>query len=186
MKDAIKIISSIVWNVHLKRTLVAVDDQPHLNFWRVIYGNFVDVAVIDWCKLFGSHNEESQPLHWKNVVPNDKHDEFREGLYDAVGVTEAEWLVYWQEIKNYRDKHAAHFDAEYLSPENNPQYPVFDWALDAVYYYYEWILDYLQVRGDLHAYPKDIRNYCERFQVQAEEAANRAIAATANMEETVQ
>ena len=31
--------------------------EPRLNFWRVTYGNFTDMAVIDWCKPFGSDSE---------------------------------------------------------------------------------------------------------------------------------
>ena len=163
----------------------AVEPSPRLNFWRVIYGNFLDVAVIDWCKLFGSDHEEHQPVHWKSVVPVERHDEFRAGLLDAIGITQAEWEKYWRKMKAYRDKQAAHFNAEYIRPENDPHYPEFDLALEAVYYYYQWILGDMQNREVRHTYPKDIRDYCQRFFEQANEAANNAINATANMQEAV-
>jgi hypothetical protein len=31
--------------------------MPSLNFWRLIYGNLLDVAVLEWCKVFGSDAE---------------------------------------------------------------------------------------------------------------------------------
>jgi hypothetical protein len=46
-----------------------------LNFWRLIYGNLMDMAVIEWCKLFGSDSEEHQPAHWKNIIPEAEHQE---------------------------------------------------------------------------------------------------------------
>jgi hypothetical protein len=39
-----------------------------LNFWRVINGNLTDMAVLEWCKLFGSDDEQHQPVHRKNIV----------------------------------------------------------------------------------------------------------------------
>ena len=54
MHDAINILTSFVRTVHLKRVMHAIDPAPRLNFWRVIYGNSLDIGVIDWCKLFGS------------------------------------------------------------------------------------------------------------------------------------
>ena len=51
--------------IQLRRTLHAVWADPPLNFWRVIYGNLTDMAVLEWCKLFGSDDDQNQPIHWK-------------------------------------------------------------------------------------------------------------------------
>lgn len=185
MEHAIRIIAAFVWNVHLKRAIHEVDASPRINFWRVIYGNFLDMSVIEWCKLFGSDHEENQPAHWKNVVPQDEHEDFRRGLITAVGVDQAEWLRYWQKVKEYRDNHAAHFNVKYLSPENDPHYPDLDLALEAAYFYYERILEVLNDRGEQHGFPCDIREYCHRFLEQATEAATNAVGATTHMREKV-
>jgi hypothetical protein len=31
----------------MKRALTAVDPNPHLNFWRLIQGNQLDIAVLE-------------------------------------------------------------------------------------------------------------------------------------------
>ena len=51
-------------SVMMKRALTAVDANPHLNFWRLIQGNQLDIAVLEWCKVFGSENEAT---HWKEM-----------------------------------------------------------------------------------------------------------------------
>lgn len=183
--NVIGIIVAFVRSVHLKRAMNAVEANPHLNFWRVIYGNLLDVAVIDWCKLFGSDHEEHQPIHWKNVVAEDKHDEFRAGLYAAVDVTPEEWSTYWEGMKEYRDKQAAHFDRTYSDPKNERRYLEFDLALEAAFYYYDWILKDMRGRGIQHGYPEDIRDYCRRFFEQAQAVATKAINATIDLKEIV-
>lgn len=183
MEHLIGIIAAFVRSVHLKRAMHGVEPNPHLNFWHVIYGNLLDMAVIDWCKLFGSDHEEHQPVHWKNVVANDKHDEFRAGLFAAIGVTREEWFTYWEEMKDYRDKQAAHFDPTFFDKAR--RFPDFDLALEAAYYYYHWILEDMRSRGVQLRYPDDIRDYCQRFSEKAKEVAIKAINATADLKETV-
>ena len=87
-------------SAEMKRALTEVDPEPHLNFWRLIHGNQLDIAVLEWCKVFGSAGEAT---HWKKIVPPADHDQFRDGLFGAVGVTAKEWEVYWNEMKKYRD-----------------------------------------------------------------------------------
>jgi hypothetical protein len=62
------ILATIVRNVHLRRELVKVCAEPKLNFWRVMYGNLTDTAALEWCKLFGSDDSETQPVHWKSLA----------------------------------------------------------------------------------------------------------------------
>ena len=66
--DAADTLTNLVRNIHLRRELSAVRANPHLVFWRLIYGDLSDIIVLEWCKLFGSDDDERQPLHWKNVV----------------------------------------------------------------------------------------------------------------------
>lgn len=80
----------------IKRAITAIDFDPHLNFWRLILGNHMDIAVLEWCKLFGSHREST---HWKTIVPNEDHDFFRDNLFAYVGITPDEWGIYWGHIE---------------------------------------------------------------------------------------
>jgi hypothetical protein len=77
------------------------------DFWRNLYSNFIDIAIIDWCKLFADHKGEHS---WSKVVKN--KEKFLENLYQELGVTEAEFSAHISEMKQYRDKFLAHLDKE--------------------------------------------------------------------------
>ena len=99
MNQAILVIAAFVRNVILRRALAAIDPEPALNFWRVIYWNVTD--------LFGSDKE---PVHWKRVVPKSEHADFRRDLLAFLGVSREGWRAYRDDLKSYRDKFAAHHD----------------------------------------------------------------------------
>ncbi len=58
--DAAQVLTNLVRNIHLRRELKAVCPDPHLAFWRLIYGDLSDITVLEWCKLFGSDDDERQ------------------------------------------------------------------------------------------------------------------------------
>ena len=47
MSAAVDLLATIVRNIRLRRELSKACPEPHLNFWRVIYGNCTDTAVQD-------------------------------------------------------------------------------------------------------------------------------------------
>lgn len=189
---AATVLSAVVWNIHLKRLMHEVDPSPRLNFWRLMYGNLLDMAVIEWCKVFGSDHEEHQPVHWKNIVPEEQHDEFRKGLLAHLKVPRGEWLKYREGVKHYRDNHAAHMNVPMFQSQTDGKtredgrYPELGLALEAAYFYYGALLTRFEAGGFQHQYPSDIREYCARFVAQATEVAQKATAATAEMTEKVQ
>ena len=58
-------------------------------FWVNANGNFLDICVLEWCKLFvdkrGKH-------HWRKVITDQAS--FYDGLLQAVNLTEAEFEAY--------------------------------------------------------------------------------------------
>jgi len=144
---------------------------------RHIRHNCTDMAVIDWCKLFGSDRE---PVHWKRVVPRSDQADFRRDLLAYLGLTRKAWRAYRDDLKSYRDKFAAHHDP--FHPAAPRSVPMFDLGLSATVFYYDWILKRL---GAAHTYPLDLEEYCRRFATQAAKIAQAALAATASMTETV-
>jgi hypothetical protein len=183
LKHAVMIVASVVRNIHLKEILHEVDPEPRLNFWRVMYANCLDMAVIEWCKLFGSDSETKQQMHWKNIVPKAEHDKFRDGLLAATGLSTQKWYGYREWVKTYRDQQAAHFDPEFL--ERDPRYPDLGTALEAAYFYYDQLLAIMNTDGIAHRYPDDIRDYGRQFAEQAGQAAKVALGSTAAMRERV-
>ena len=182
LHEAIKLLAAFVRNVHLKRVLHDLAPEPRLNFWRVIYGNFTDMAVIEWSKLFGY--DRKQPTQWRSAVPEAQHAAFQRDLVRALGLSRQEWHDYHDEIKSYRDKLAAHH-ASSLDPDLPSNFPRFDIALKAARFYYDWTLKRMADRGETHHYPLDLDDYCRRFSEQASQAAQRALAATDTMGEKV-
>ena len=164
-------------STEMKRALTEVDATPHLNFWRLIHGNQLDSAVLEWCKVFGSDGEAT---HWKKIVPPARHDQFRDGLFRAVGVTAEEWDAYWKEMKAYRDNQVAH----HIELNRVANYPVLDLALRSSCFYYSYLIKELRSLGETK-YPDDLQFYCGAFESQAREIAAAAVASTAAVKERV-
>ena len=177
--STVEIIASLVRTIHLRRTLHAVSPAPPLVFWRVIYGNLTDLAVLEWCKLFGSDDEQNQPVHWKNIASDP--EQFRNELLSALGIYESKWRSYWAEMKRYRDRVVAHHDQRRVEIKN---YPTFDLALESAYFYYDFVVAELRKHG-VDQQPKDLRAYCRDFASQCRDIATAATAATSSFTERV-
>ncbi|MDO8777356.1 MAG: hypothetical protein Q7K57_53310 [Burkholderiaceae bacterium] len=161
----------------MKRALAAIDPEPALNFWRLIHGNQLDIAVLEWCKVFGSDGEAT---HWKKIIAPNEHDKFRNDLFALLGITADTWATYWNEMKGYRDNLVAHH-IEMNKPSN---YPVLDIALKASFFYYTYLIKELRLLGEKR-YPDDLEAYCSAFEEQAIEIARQAFASTAATKERV-
>lgn len=92
-------------SAEMKLVLTVVDPEPRLNFWRLIHGNQLDTAVLEWCKVFGSDGEAT---HWKKIIPATDHNQFRSSLLASLGISADVWATYWNEMKAYRDNLVAH------------------------------------------------------------------------------
>jgi hypothetical protein len=97
---AVDILATIVRNVYLRRELSDVCADPALNFWRLIYGNLTDMAVLEWCKFFGADDSERQTVHWKSLAQD--QDGFRDEMLSSMGISREAWNEYWAEMKTYR------------------------------------------------------------------------------------
>ncbi|MCV0371850.1 hypothetical protein [Filomicrobium sp.] len=118
------------------------------NFWRTVSGNFLDMAVLAWCKLF-TNNEDH---NWKRVVPAADHGAFEAGLVIAVGMTTAEWGSYIAAMRTYRNKFLAHLDSEEIM--NIPQ---LDPAIASTIYYAEHLIAKESSLGGLAREDIDLR-----------------------------
>jgi hypothetical protein len=174
--EVVDILASLVRNIQLRRALSAACAEPHLNFWRVIYGDLTDLAVLEWCKLFGSDDEERQPLHWKNVVGD--HNQFRSALFSALSISAIEWSAYWTEMKRYRDQAVAHYDPRRSEITN---YPKFDLALGSAYVYYSYVVSELRKVG-IEQIPADLEEYSNSFALKCKVVAIPAVDATKEVE----
>lgn len=79
---------------------------PFSSFWRQVSGNAIDVAILDWCKLFADKNGE----HWTKLVKN--RAGFETGLMRHLNITAGIFEEYAKELRLYRNKFAGHSDPE--------------------------------------------------------------------------
>ena len=81
--------------------------DPQFEYWREAHVNFLDISVLEWCKIFADFTGEH---HWHRVV--DDKDRFKAELYAKLKVTPDAFSELIKSVKHYRDKFVAHLDEE--------------------------------------------------------------------------
>ena len=170
-------LALIVRNVAYYRALDAVKKGWDKNYWIFIYNNHLDIAILEWCKIFGSNGEKT---HWKNVVPTKDQREFREQMLKYIGVSADEWEAEWKVLTGYRNRHLAHHD---FSPKRDV-YPNLDPVLKSSTFYYQWLRDHW-ISEFQPQYPEDFMDYYAKYFAQAKIFAKAAYDATDRLKETL-
>lgn len=162
-------------NVAHHRSLEPFKDDFEQNYWILVFNNFLDIAVLEWCKAFGSKGETT---HWSNHVENP--EVFRDGLLEYLAITNEDWRMYWKSIKSYRDQVVAHHE----TPSRVTHYPDFGYALQACFYYYGILINQLRTFR-VFDYPDSLEDYFERSLAQARSFSEVAYQATRPLKEVV-
>ena len=77
------------------------------DFMVSVNNNFLDVCVLEWCKLFG----DKKAKHcWSKIVDDQK--KYEAALLTDLGMDRAQFAAYVDEMREYRDKFIAHLDEE--------------------------------------------------------------------------
>ena len=111
-------------SVKVRRMIAEIAIEPRQTFWIMTNNLLLNAAAIDWCKVFGSWDDDT---HWTRVVPKASHDQVRSELMNALAVNPDEWDKYRREIVNFRDQAVAHHDLN----ATVAKYPHYDLALAA-------------------------------------------------------
>jgi hypothetical protein len=88
-------------------------------FWRNVNGNFMDICVLEWCKLFAE--EKNGKHYWGKVITDAAA--FFDGLLKALGMTNDEFEAFAKEMRFYRDKLVAHLDSEDIDSKEGMHFP---------------------------------------------------------------
>lgn len=141
--------------------------QPHADkdFWVNANGNFVEISVLEWCKLFG---EKKRGKYFYGQVVPDAGD-FLAAMLAHLGMTEADWDTYVDSMKTYRDKYIAHWDEDL----DGAHRPVMDITKNSTVY----LLDWLTENGEDDAHwpaPQNAAVFYEQRKTHALEACNAA------------
>jgi hypothetical protein len=103
--------------------------RPGEDFWTSADGNFIDMAVMEWCKLLG----DDRALHgWRKIVSDPTA--FERDMLASVGVTAEEFKVVISSMRRYRDKFLAHLDSDAVM-----LIPDLEVAQKAAWFYYRHI-----------------------------------------------
>jgi hypothetical protein len=129
-----------------------------------VNGNFLDVCVLEWCKLFGSKKD---PHCWRKFVSDPNG--FKADLLRHLSLDEAEFEKYVQDVLLYRDKFIAHLDSE---PVMN--IPNLDTVEESTYFYLKHVVTNEAQTGDLYGYEPyaDPSRYYEQCTEEAEQQYN--------------
>lgn len=123
------------------KALWAKRDVPKFNtlFWITVLNNFIDIAVMEWMKLFGNYSEHH---HWTKLT-QDK-DNFKSEMLSFCGINEDEFKNLHKDIKKYRDEFVAHLDSnETMNIPNMAK------AFEATKFYYSQIYSQLRVDSNI-------------------------------------
>ncbi|WP_109484049.1 hypothetical protein [Paraburkholderia sp. C35] len=96
---------------------------------RTINSNFVDIAVLEWCKVFADWHARH---HWRRLVRDSQaRTGFRTALFAVLGLDEAGWEHYLTVVKTYRDRFVAHLD-----DDDTMDIPSLDPVLASTFFFY--------------------------------------------------
>ena len=134
-------------------------------FGATVNGNMLDIAVLEWCKLFADRNARH---HWRRFVRAEaEQNNFIARLLQAANIKSNDWKRYLDEMRVYRDKFVAHLD-----DQNVMRIPSLDIALECVFFLYEHVLAHAPagtfVTPHCANLPHDLRDYYAGCQMEAQ------------------
>lgn len=101
-------------------------------FGATANGNALDIAVLEWCKLFADGRAKH---HWKRFVREDlDQKQFLADIYRVAGLNHDGWTRYLDKVRVYRDKFVAHLDESNLM-----DIPSLDVALESTFFLYAYV-----------------------------------------------
>ena len=126
------------------------------------------MSVIEWCKIFGTDDNE---LHWeKTVIMNSCkfQNEFRLKIYEATKLSAKEWKDYHSTIIGFRNKYVAHYDKDYDEPV-----PKMDNSLTVAFAFDEWLWKELNTVSISKGYLKPLSESITEYRNEASEGVNK-------------
>jgi len=130
-----------------------VTKEPR-QFWINVNGNFMDICVLEWCKLFA---DEKRGKHYWGKVITDRAS-FFDRLMKILGMTRDEFAAYIDEMRSYRDKFVAHLDLN-----ERMQIPKLLVAQQRASYLYDYMRTYEDEGGLFTDAPDTASSFYNRF-----------------------
>ena len=98
-----------------------------------VNSNFLDMGVIDWCKLFGENRENH---HWSQIFEDvNRRRLFKKSLHDGLNCNRAQWKELRDGMLAYRHRFLAHLDEQ-----REMQIPKLELAINAAIFYHHFLM----------------------------------------------
>lgn len=148
------ILKGVIYNIMMNRVLVSkikIDvacDPDERDFWINISNNAIQMAALDWCKVFGSEDNE---IYYTKYIE-------KESFLERLGL--ANFQEVSDDIRKFRNKYVAHCGL-YKVP-----IPVFDDAIKVISAFQEE----MEAEYDMEGYTLgSIDGLCKAYQMQIED-----------------
>lgn len=126
---------------------------------RTINSNFIDMAVLEWCKLFHSREKHS----WRSIVTQPQI--FEHSLMQATGLDDAALQEFVARTRAYRDKFVAHLDFDPVA-----YVPKLDVPKATATFYYSYLLAHEDEGDTFDDGPSDLAQYFDDCAREAKQA----------------
>ena len=121
-------------SIKVRRMVERIALDPKQTFWIMTVNLLADAAAMEWCKVFGSWDDDT---HWTRVIPKERHDEVRAALLNELGFSQSEWEACHDGILRYRNELVAHHDLA----ASVAKYPHYDKAIVAANFMFNQLRD---------------------------------------------
>ncbi len=125
-------------------------------FWINANGNFLDIVVLEWCKLFGDVGGKN---YYSKVIIDPA--QFKVDLLAKLELTETEFSDYIKQMRTYRDKFVAHLDEL-----NMFHIPYINIAQKSTVFLYERLLAQEAGNDTFYDAPKSATNFFNKYLAQ--------------------
>jgi len=165
-------------SIHVRRMIDSIAIEPKQTFWIMNSNILGDMAAIEWCKVFGSWDEDT---HWTNVLPKEEHETTRKELLDAIKLSKKDWEEYRDSIVDYRNQMVAHHDLT----ASVKKYPHYDVAIAASNFMFNKIRDKANPE-DLGGIPSSLERWSNTVAGNMSAIVKKAFEASATLGSNVQ
>lgn len=123
------------------------------DFWIGVNGNCIDIALLEWCKLFGDRKANHS---WEKIITD--RTAFQAGLLETLGPgMNMEGFEYFaKQVRIYRDKFVAHLDNELVA-----DIPGLDECWLSVKFYHKYLLEHETNSVLAHGLPSNLQIFYE-------------------------
>ena len=136
--------------------------KPTSQFAIAASNNFLDMAFLEWCKVFADIKGKH---HWKKILP--VNTDFMQNLLTKLVISNEEFEVFAHYVMNYRNKVIAHADVY-----TEIDIPTLDLLINSTIYLYQ------RLRDDCGSEPQPAapHDLCAAFQFSVDEGRQQFVA----------